>query len=155
RKPPADPPPASPPPPPPPPPDPPAPPRTPEEEFWDEDPEPFEEEEQEPAPPTAPPPVPPPPRSSGAGGKPPAQRPSPGVLGALRRHPFRVAGVIVALLILWFLIALFQPFHGDGSGRVEVDVPKGASVSEVGDLLGEKGVISSSTLFQVRVTIEG
>ena len=34
-------------------------------------------------------------------------------------------------------------------------IPKGSSVSEVGDLLGEKGVIDSSTLFQVRVTLEG
>ena len=32
-------------------------------------------------------------------------------------------------------------------------IPKGASVSEVGDLLGEKGVIDSSTLFQIRVTL--
>jgi UPF0755 protein len=34
-------------------------------------------------------------------------------------------------------------------------VPKGSSVSEVGDLLGEKGVIDSSTLFQIRVTLAG
>ena len=34
--------------------------------------------------------------------------------------------------------SLFQPFHGDGSGRVAVTVPKGASVSEVGDLLGDE-----------------
>ncbi len=34
-------------------------------------------------------------------------------------------------------------------------IPKGSSVSEVGDLLGEKGVIDSSTLFQVRVTLAG
>ncbi|MBK5219510.1 MAG: endolytic transglycosylase MltG [Thermoleophilia bacterium] len=76
-------------------------------------------------------------------------------IGRLRRHPFRIAGVIVLVLIAWFLIALFQPFHGDGSGQVQVQVPKGSSVSEVGDLLGEKGVIDSSTLFQIRVTLEG
>ena len=34
-------------------------------------------------------------------------------------------------------------------------IPKGASVSEVGDLLDEKGVIDSSTLFQIRVTLAG
>jgi UPF0755 protein len=38
---------------------------------------------------------------------------------------------------------------------VQVTVPKGSSVSEVGDLLSEKGVIDSSTLFQVRVTLAG
>jgi uncharacterized YceG family protein len=78
-----------------------------------------------------------------------------GVLGALRRHPFRIFAAIAALFALWFLIALFQPFHGDGSGKVEVTIPKGSSVSEVGDLLGEKGVIDSSTLFQIRVTLDG
>jgi len=78
-----------------------------------------------------------------------------GILGALSRHPFRIAAVVVAILVLWFLNALFQPFHGDGSGRVEVTIPKGSSVSEVGDLLGDKGVVASSTLFQVRVTLAG
>ncbi len=85
-------------------------------------------------------------RSRGDGG---------GVLGALRRHPFRIFGVVAALLVLWFLNALFQPFHGDGSGRVAVTIPKGSSVSEVGDLLGEKDVIDSSTMFQIRVTLAG
>jgi UPF0755 protein len=78
-----------------------------------------------------------------------------GVLGALRRHPFRIFAVIAALFVLWFLYALFQPFHGDGSGRVQVTIPKGSSVSEVGDLLGDKGVIDSSTMFQIRVTLAG
>ncbi len=78
-----------------------------------------------------------------------------GFFAAVGRHPFRLVGAIVAVLVLWFLFALFQPFHGDGSGKVEVTIPKGASVSEVGDLLGEKGVIDSSTLFQVRVTLDG
>jgi uncharacterized YceG family protein len=125
----------------PPPPQPPVPPRTAEEDFWDEEPA-FE---------PPPPPNPPvPPRQvapSGSGGS--------TVLAALRRHPFRVATAIVAVLVLWFLVALFQPFHGGGSGQVAVTIPKGASVSEVGDLLDKEGVVSSSTLFQVRVTLEG
>jgi len=78
-----------------------------------------------------------------------------GFLGALRRHPFRIIGLAFALIFVWFLYALFQPFHGDGSGRVAVTIPKGSSVSEVGDLLGSRGVIDSSTLFQIRVTLEG
>jgi uncharacterized YceG family protein len=78
-----------------------------------------------------------------------------GVLGAMRRHPFRIAAVMLALIVVWFLWSLFQPFHGDGSGRVAVTVPKGASVSEVADLLDEKGVIDSSTFFQIRATLEG
>jgi UPF0755 protein len=78
-----------------------------------------------------------------------------GILGALRRHPFRIAGVILALIVLWFLYSLFQPFQGDGSGRVKVTIPKGSSVSEVGDLLEKQGVISDSTFFQIRVTLDG
>jgi uncharacterized YceG family protein len=78
-----------------------------------------------------------------------------GFLGALRRHPFRIIAVVFALIVVWFLYSLFQPLHGDGSGKVAVTIPKGSSVSEVGDLLGEKGVIDSSTLFQIRVTLEG
>jgi uncharacterized YceG family protein len=84
-----------------------------------------------------------------------------GFLGALLRHPFRILGVVVLILILLFLNALFQPFHGSGSGHVVVKIPKGSSVGEVGDLLEEKGVISGgfivpgSTLFQARVTLDG
>ncbi|HEX3239716.1 MAG TPA: endolytic transglycosylase MltG [Solirubrobacterales bacterium] len=82
--------------------------------------------------------------------------------GLRRYHPFRIAAVIVAFLVIWFLYALFQPFHSDGSDPVQLKIPKGASVSEVGDLLIDKGVIedpilpiSGSTLFQMRVTLEG
>jgi UPF0755 protein len=157
--------------------EPPRPPRTPEQEFWDEDPadekdlpaddtplpdsseaaaawhEPREQAREIPdegIPPEQTPDARGPDRGRGKGGGSGGSR-----LGALGRHPFRVVGVIAALLVLWFLFALFQPFHGDGSGKVAVTIPKGASVSEVGDLLGEKGVIDSSTLFQVRVTLDG
>jgi UPF0755 protein len=91
-------------------------------------------------------------RANGAG---PGGRRRGGVMGSLARHPFRIFGAIAALFVLWFLFALFQPFHGDGSGQVIVQIPKGASVSEVGDLLAEKGVIDNSTLFQARVTLAG
>ena len=47
--------------------------------------------------------------------------------------------IVLALILLWFLIALFQPFHGDGHGHVAVPIPKGSSVSEVGDMLGREG----------------
>ena len=84
--------------------------------------------------------------------------------GAPKRkwHPFRIAAIIVAFLIFWFLYALFQPFHSGEGDRVQVKIPKGASVSEVGDLLVDKGVIQDpilpiggSTMFQIRVTLAG
>jgi UPF0755 protein len=84
-----------------------------------------------------------------------------GFLGALLRHPFRILATVVLILILVFLNSLFQPFVGDGHGKVVVDIPKGSSVGEVGDLLEKNGVISDgfvvsgSTLFQARVTIAG
>jgi uncharacterized YceG family protein len=139
-------------PPPPPPPEPPRPTRSPEDEFWDEEPasSPLETDEAEEA------------HWGGAAARAEPRGPrdggpgrGAGILASVRRHPFRVVGALLAILVLWFLFALFQPFHGDGSGRVAVRVPKGASVSEVGDLLDEKGVVSSSTLFQIRVTLAG
>jgi uncharacterized YceG family protein len=84
-----------------------------------------------------------------------------GFLGALLRHPFRILATVVLVLILIFLNSLFQPFVGEGHGKVVVDIPKGSSVGEVGNLLEKKGVISDgfvvsgSTLFQARVTIAG
>jgi uncharacterized YceG family protein len=123
---------------PPPPVEPPPPPRTPEEEFWDEEP---------------PPPPPPVVASNGSSSRGPKR--DLGVLAAIGRHPFRLFAVIAAFFFLWFLNSLFQPFHGDGSGRVQVTIPKGSSVSEVGDLLAGEDVIDSSTLFQVRVTLAG
>ena len=133
----------------------PPPPRTPEQDFWDEDPEPFEPEAE------GPPGVPaggaaaPRRRAASPPRGPRSPGPGSGVLDAMRRHPMRVVAALAALAALWFLVALFQPLHGDGSGRVVVTIPKGASVSEVGDILDEEGVVSSSSLFQLRVTIAG
>jgi peptidoglycan lytic transglycosylase G len=139
---------------------PPRPKRSPEQEFWDEEPEPRPEavvppvateplfhDEGDPAMAGAA-------RNGHRAGDGNGRRRS-GPLGAIARHPFRVFGVIALIFVAWFLVELFQPFHGAGSGRVAVVVPKGASVSEVGDLLSEKGVIDSSTLFQIRVTLAG
>jgi UPF0755 protein len=67
----------------------------------------------------------------------------------------RIAAAVGGVLVLWFLVSLFQPFHGDGSGKVVVTIPKGAGVGEIGDILDDRGVVSSSTLFQIRVTLEG
>jgi peptidoglycan lytic transglycosylase G len=117
----------------------PSPPRSPENEFWDE---PADERPQ-----------------AAASWKPPPGAPRSGggssALGALRRHPLRAVAALGGVVVLWFLVALFQPFHGDGSGSVVVMIPKGSSVAEVGDLLDREGVVSSSTLFQLRVTMAG
>ncbi|HYQ78209.1 MAG TPA: endolytic transglycosylase MltG [Solirubrobacterales bacterium] len=141
--------------------EPPLPPRTPEQEFWDEEPDAPEvppapaafeapaERQQQPPPPAAPPPA------VSGNGRPREPRRPPAFLKKLGRHPFLIFAVVAALFLIWFLAALFQPFHGDGSGKVAVTIPKGSSVSEVGDLLAEEDVIDNSTLFQVRVTLAG
>jgi peptidoglycan lytic transglycosylase G len=67
----------------------------------------------------------------------------------------RIAAVLAGIVVAWFLISLFQPFHGEGSGKVVVTIPKGAGVGEIGDILDDRGVVSSSTLFQIRVTLAG
>jgi UPF0755 protein len=115
--------------------DPPPPARTPEDEFWDE--------------------APPPPPVAATNGNTRKPRQRPAFLKMLGRHPFLIFAVIAALFVLWFGSALFQPFHGDGSGKLQMTIPKGSSVSEVGDLLADKDVIDNSTLFQVRVTLAG
>lgn len=63
------------------------------------------------------------------------------------------AGCVV---VLGFLLALFQPFAGDGEGEpFRLKVPSGLGVSEIGSLLSEEGVIDNSLLFEVRVTLAG
>ena len=66
-----------------------------------------------------------------------------------------VAGLLLALFAAWFLFSLFQPFKGDGEGAVRVQIPTGATVTEIGDILEENDVISSAFFFRTRVTLGG
>ena len=61
----------------------------------------------------------------------------------------------LAAVVVWFLWSLFQPFHGDGSGRVAITIPRQSGVSDIGDLLERRGVVSSSFFFGARATIAG
>jgi UPF0755 protein len=61
----------------------------------------------------------------------------------------------LALIVLWFLGSLFQPFHGDGSGRVSVVIPRGASVDQAGDVLADRGVVASAFFFKLRAKLDG
>jgi UPF0755 protein len=80
----------------------------------------------------------------------PPRPPRPGArllaLGAL--------GLLVGALV-WFLASLFQPFAGDGHGTAVVRVPKGAGVSDIGDLLASRGVVSRSFFFELRARLGG
>ena len=65
-----------------------------------------------------------------------------------------VAG-LVAVAVAWFLISLFQPFKGDGGEPVSVTVPRGSSLEQIATLLEDRGVVSSSTFFQLRTRLAG
>ncbi|MGH2981672.1 MAG: endolytic transglycosylase MltG, partial [Solirubrobacterales bacterium] len=101
------------------------------------------------------------PRGRGRRSRPSAPRRSAGgspldsPIDSMSSHWRRIVAAVAALLVLWFLIALFQPFHGSAGDPVVVTIPKGASAGEVGDLLDDSGVVSSSTMFQIRVTLAG
>ena len=66
-------------------------------------------------------------------------------------------GAVLAVIVVvgWFLVSLFQPFKGDGEGEVGVVIPQGASLGEIADLLENRGVVSSSSFFQLRARLAG
>ena len=66
-----------------------------------------------------------------------------------------VAAGVLALAMAWFLVALFQPFKGDGNGTVALTIPSGAGVGEIADVLAERGVVSSPFFFRARATLSG
>jgi UPF0755 protein len=76
-----------------------------------------------------------------------------------RRGPARIAAllVIVVLLavLLWLLNAFIQPFAGEGSGRVVVTIPAGASAGKIGDVLADAGVVDSGFFFSLRASLSG
>jgi len=83
----------------------------------------------------------------------PAARP--GVPHSRRNRVVALIALLVAAVVVWFCIEVFQPFHGSGHGSVTVVIPAHSSVGVVGDRLAKAGVISSSFFFQVRATLGG
>ncbi|HEY6398138.1 MAG TPA: endolytic transglycosylase MltG, partial [Solirubrobacteraceae bacterium] len=63
----------------------------------------------------------------------------------------------VGLFVIWFLVELFQPFHGSAQGTVTVTVtiPAHSSSSQIGDQLEREGVIGSSFFFSLRAILAG
>ena len=76
--------------------------------------------------------------------------------GRTRRARAGAIGALVfAAVAVWFLVSLFQPFAGSGSGTVIVEIPKGASASRVGSILERDGVVSSGFFFELRALLDG
>ncbi len=84
-------------------------------------------------------------------------RPTAGGGNYRRRRFAALALALVGILLVWFLVAFFQPFAGDGEGGepVSVDIPEGASAGEIAKILDEAGVVSNSRLFEWRLKLAG
>ncbi|HTZ88090.1 MAG TPA: endolytic transglycosylase MltG [Solirubrobacteraceae bacterium] len=111
-------------------------------------------------PPAGLPPAIPPPGGVGSGrGRGPRRAPAGREPSAHRRSTRARVAALVALVLaaalVWFLISLFEPFAGEGSGRVIVTIPKGSSASKVGSILAREGVVSSGFFFDLRALVEG
>ena len=81
-----------------------------------------------------------------------------GRAGRFRLTRARVGALIAlvaAIVVVWFLLSLFQPFAGAGHGRVIVVIPKDSTASTVGSVLARDGVVSSGFFFEVRALLEG
>ena len=72
-----------------------------------------------------------------------------------RGRVFALVSIALAAALVWFLVSLFQPFHGAGGAPVRVTIPPHLTSSQVGDLLARDGVVSSSFFFELRATIAG
>jgi UPF0755 protein len=76
-----------------------------------------------------------------------------------RRGSARIAAllalVLVAAVLLWLINALVQPFAGEGTGSVTVQIPEGASAGKIGDVLADAGVVDSGFIFSVRASLSG
>ena len=97
-----------------------------------------------------PPAAPPPARPRSAEPQPP---------GRGRTWFVRIVAIVALLVVagaIWFVISLFQPFHGSASThRSTVFIPKGADVAKIGDILERRGVVSSSFFFGLRARLAG
>ncbi len=67
----------------------------------------------------------------------------------------RIVAGAVAVAAIAFVLALFQPFKGDGGEPVRVSIPKQAGVGEIADILADRDVVSNATLFELRATLGG
>jgi UPF0755 protein len=77
-----------------------------------------------------------------------------------RRHSWvgrfaSLAALLLAAGVIWFLVQLFQPFHGSPHGSVTVTIPAHTSSRQVGDLLAHDGVIPSGFFFELRALLAG
>jgi uncharacterized YceG family protein len=70
----------------------------------------------------------------------------------------RIVPIVLALILLVLAYGankVWQPFHGDGHGRVQVVIPEGAGAKQIGDQLAKAGVVDSGSIFSLRARLSG
>ncbi len=92
---------------------------------------------------------------AGMGRGPRTARRGAGARGTKRGRIAALLALVLAAALVWFLLSLFQPFAGDGHGRVIVQIPKGSSSSKVGSILAHDDVVSSGFFFNLRALLAG
>jgi UPF0755 protein len=96
-----------------------------------------------------------PPGPSGRSAPPRRRAPQPPRKHSRAGRIFALLALVLAAALIWFLVELFQPFHGSPHGSVTVTIPPHSTASDVGDRLARDGVIGSSFLFDLRATLAG
>src|SRR5262249_7110727 len=72
------------------------------------------------------------------------------------RRFFALVALILFVGVLYVVNKTFQPFHGDGSGTaVQVTIPANTDSEDVAKILQQKGVIDSTTFFQLKAALSG
>jgi uncharacterized YceG family protein len=69
--------------------------------------------------------------------------------------PLVIGAAVIAVFAAWFLVSLYQPGKGEGTGRVSVVIPRGGSLGVIADKLNEAGVISKPFFFKLRTRMAG
>ena len=97
-------------------------------------------------------------RPNGTAGRrpaPPRRRSRPSRLRKWGGRFLAVLALALAVGAIWFLVELYQPFHGAPHGSVTVTIPPHSTSKEIGDQLARAGVVASGFFFDLRATLAG
>ena len=75
--------------------------------------------------------------------------------GGWGRRVLALTGLLVVGAALWLIYSTFQPGKADGRGAVAVTIPAGADAGRIGEILQEKGVVTSAAFFNLNATLTG
>ncbi|MDQ6817776.1 MAG: endolytic transglycosylase MltG, partial [Actinomycetota bacterium] len=66
-----------------------------------------------------------------------------------------VLAIALGVAAIWFVVELFQPFHGSGQDTITVTIAPHSAASQIGTELERDGVISSGFFFNLRAMLAG